>query len=342
MTVAERLTAAWYSPRLTLLTLAFAPLTPVFVAASALRRTLYRAGVLASQRLPVPVAVVGNLTVGGSGKTPLVAALARELAARGWHPGIVSRGYGRRDEQGDSAPLLVTDKTDPLRAGDEPALLARAGFPVAVAPDRAAAARALLVAHPRCNVILADDGLQHYGLARDVEIAVIDAARGFGNGWRLPAGPLREGPQRLRTVDAVVALVADDVVPLPGFVEMFRMTLVGELFRRVNAPEVVAPAETFAGPGVHAVAGIGNPQRFFTQLRASGIDAITHPFPDHHRFVAADLAFPNATAVLMTEKDAIKCTTFADERCWYLPVRAHIDPALVVRVEEKLRGYQAA
>jgi tetraacyldisaccharide 4'-kinase len=221
-------------------------------------------------------------------------------------------------------------------------LLARRGFPVAVARDRVAAARALLAAYPQCRVIIADDGLQHYALGRDVEIAVVDAARGFGNGWRLPAGPLREKPRRLLKVDAVVALAADDVVPLPALAGAFRMTLAGESFRRVNAPDVIANADAFAGVGIHAVAGIGNPHRFFAQLRSLGIDAIAHPYPDHHQFVAADLALPDARAILMTEKDAIRCTTFADERCWYLPVSARIDPALVVRVEEKLRGYQAA
>jgi tetraacyldisaccharide 4'-kinase len=342
MSVAAHLTDAWYAHRLTPLTLALAPLTALFVAASATRRTLYRMGILPTKRLPVPVMVVGNITAGGSGKTPLVAALAHELAARGWHPGIVSRGYGRRDEQ-SAAPLLVTSAADPVQAGDEPVLLARRGFPVVVARDRVAAAHALLAAHPRCRVIIADDGLQHYALGRDVEIAVVDAARGFGNGWRLPAGPLRETPRRLVAVDAVVALVANDAVPLPAeLAGAFRMTLAAESFRRVNASEVVVGANAFAGTGVHAIAGIGNPHRFFALLRSLGIDAIAHPYPDHHRFVAADLALPDARAVLMTEKDAIKCTTFADERCWYLPVSARIDPALVARVEEKLRGYQAA
>ena len=343
MTFADRLVAAWYARGLTPLTAPLALLAPVFAGAAALRRMLYRLHLMRVERLPVPVIVVGNITVGGSGKTPLTAALANELAARGWRPGIVSRGYGRT--AGDAAadtPLLVGRDTDPERAGDEPLLLARTGHPVAVARDRAAAARALLAAHPDCNVILADDGLQHYRLARDVEIAVIDADRGLGNGWRLPAGPLREARARLATVDAVVEL-AGTVAParplLPG---ALRMTLAGEIFHRVNAPEVTAPAAAFAGAGVHAIAGIGNPARFFAHLHTLGIRAVTHAFADHHRFVAADLALAGATAILMTEKDAVKCPAFADERCWYLPVRARIDPALVTRIEEKLRGSQAA
>ena len=343
MNFAARLSAAWYAPRLTPLTFALTPLSSLFAVAAAARRALYRVGVFQSQRLPVPVVIIGNLTVGGSGKTPLVAALAQELATRGWRPGIVSRGYGRRGKEGAGVvALLVTPDADPARVGDEPLLLARSGFPVAVARDRVAAGRALLAAHPDCNVILADDGLQHYALARDVEIVVVDAARGFGNGWRLPAGPLREGPLRLTMVDAVVALASDDATPLTTLPGAYRMTLVGDKFRRVSAPEVMSTADAFAGAGVHAVAGIGNPDRFFAQLRALGIEVIGHHFPDHHHFVAADLAFPDATMVLMTEKDAVKCRAFADERCWYLPIRARIDPALVVHVEEKLRGYQAA
>src|SRR4051812_41800938 len=184
MTAAERLVAAWYAPRLTPLTFALTPLALLFALVAALRRGLYRIGLLRAERLPVPVVVVGNITVGGSGKTPLVAALAQALAQRGWHPAIVSRGYGRRDA-GAIVPILVTRDADALVVGDEPLLLARAGLAVAVARHRVAAGRALLAAFPECNVIIADDGLQHYALARDVEIAVIDAARGLGNGWLL-------------------------------------------------------------------------------------------------------------------------------------------------------------
>jgi tetraacyldisaccharide 4'-kinase len=225
--------------------------------------------------------------------------------------------------------------------GDEPLLLARTGIPVAVGADRAAAARALLAAHPECDVIVADDGLQHYALARDFEIVVVDAARGLGNAWRLPAGPLREPAARLDEADAIVALVTAGA-PAPWLVpNAWRMTLVGDAFVRVADRSQSQPASTFAGSGVHAVAGIGNPERFFAHLRSLGLAPTTHPFPDHHRFVARDLALPGARAILMTEKDAVKCEAFADERCWYLPVRAHIDPALVTRVEEALHGSEA-
>jgi tetraacyldisaccharide 4'-kinase len=342
MTFAERLVAAWYASRLTPLTLPLVPLSVLYAGAVALRRRLYRAGVLRARRLPVPVVVIGNITVGGSGKTPLVAALAAALAARGWRPGIVSRGYGRRAGAAGDAPLLVARDSDPALVGDEPVLLARAGLPVAVAADRVAAASALLAAHPECNVILADDGLQHLRLARDVEIAVIDAARGLGNGWRLPAGPLREARSRLATVDAVVALCRDGDRASAAWPGALAMTLAGDVFHRVDGSGITAGADAFRGAGVHALAGIGNPERFFGALRTLGIGAVAHSFPDHHRFSAADLALPGATAILMTEKDAVKCAAFADARCWYLPVTARLDPALVDRIEEKLRGPQAA
>jgi len=305
----------------------------------ALRRALYRAGMLPSYRVPVPVIVVGNITAGGTGKTPLVLWVCDFLREHGYQAGIVSRGYGGRGEtmavRGDSAPDI---------AGDEPVLLAqRSRCPVWIGRDRVAAAHALIAANPGCGVIVSDDGLQHYRLRRDVEIAVVDAARALGNGWLLPAGPLREPASRLRTVDAVVVLAAEGAhAPLPELRGAFAMTLVGDRFVRVDDPLTTLPAAAFAREGVHALAGIGHPARFFAQLAALGIAATPHPFADHHRFVAGDLALPEAQAILMTEKDALKCETFADERCWYLPVRARIDEALVKLIEGKLRGSQAA
>ncbi len=341
MTLADRLVVDWYSPRPSLLTATLRPVSLLFGAAVALRRALYRRGVLRSVCLAIPVVVVGNVTVGGSGKTPLVAALARALTQRGFSPGIVSRGYGRDAAAG--APILVATDDDPARVGDEPLLLARDGFPVVVARDRVAAGRELLARHPACDVILADDGLQHYRLARSVEIAVVDASRALGNGSLLPAGPLREPASRLDEVDAVVALVAAET-DLPAVLRpgAFKMTLAAEDFRRVDDPRVTAPASSFVRAGVHAVAGIGNPSRFFAQLDAMGIVATRHPFPDHHRFAATDLAIADAHAILMTEKDAVKCERFADERCWCLPVRACVDDALVALIEGKLRGSQIA
>ncbi|HVN33759.1 MAG TPA: tetraacyldisaccharide 4'-kinase, partial [Casimicrobiaceae bacterium] len=275
------LVADWYSPRPSPLTVALFPLSLAFGAAVALRRTLYRTGLRRREALPVPVVVVGNITVGGSGKTPLVAALVRALAARGFHPGVVSRGYGR--DRGDDAPILVGAHDDPRRVGDEPLLLARAGCVVSVARDRVAAGRALLERHPECDVVVADDGLQHYRLERSFEIAVVDAERALGNGWLLPAGPLREPPARLDEVDAVVMLATEATRAAPLRRDALAMTLDASEFVQVGDQRATAPPSAFLGEGVHAVAGIGDPTRFFAQLNALGVSAVEHPFPDHHR-----------------------------------------------------------
>jgi len=335
MTLSDHFVAALYTPHLTVLAAVLLPLALVFRVVVALRRALYRSGVLRSERLPVPVVVVGNIVVGGSGKTPLAIALASALGSRGWHPGIVSRGHGSTD----AASRSVGADTTAAQVGDEALLLVRSGRPVWVGHDRPSAARGLIAEHPECDVIISDDGLQHYALSRDMEIVVVDAARGFGNGLPLPAGPLREPAARLDQVDAVVWL--GDPEP-KGAAPAFAMSLVGNRFVQVNAPTVTASAEAFRSGTVHAVAGIGNPQRFFDHLSALGITATEHAFPDHHRFTAEELAFSGATAILMTEKDAVKCAAFADDRCWVLPVRAAPDPALLVLIEEKLRGSQTA
>ena len=333
MNFRQRLAAAWFSPQATPLSVLLAPASIVFLGATLVRRALYRYGVFRTERLPVPVVIVGNITVGGSGKTPLVIALASALARRGWRPAIVSRGYGARSR----GPRPVAADDDPDAVGDEPLLLARTGFPVWIGVDRPAAGRALLAVHADRDLIIADDGLQHYALGRDIEIAVIDAARGLGNGLPLPAGPLREPAARLAQVDAIVRL--------GGAVRSereFAMTLAGERFVRVNAASVSADAERFRSGTVHAIAGIGNPARFFAELAALGIRATCHPFPDHHRYTAADLQFPGATAILMTEKDAVKCKAFADDRCWTLPVSATVEPALLALIERGLRGLKTA
>jgi tetraacyldisaccharide 4'-kinase len=335
MRFAERLIATWYTPGITPLAATLAPISFLFSAVAGARRTLFRAGLLHVTRLPVPVIVVGNISVGGTGKTPFTIALATALASRGYHPGIVSRGYGGRG----GVPVPVTAESVAAEVGDEPMLLAaRTHLPVWVGRDRVDAGRRLLAAHHECDVLIADDGLQHYALARDIEIALIDGNRGFGNGLLLPAGPLRESPARLASVDAVVRL-AGELPPARG---EYAMRLTGDEFVRVNAPRNVADAKSFRGDGVHAVAGIGNPARFFAQLRSLGIVAVEHAFPDHHRFTRADLGFASASAILMTEKDAVKCAEFADERFWMLPVSAHVDQSLLQMIEEKLRGFQAA
>ena len=227
--------------------------------------------------------------------------------------------------------------------GDEPLIFAAMNLPVWIGRDRVAAGAGLIEAHPACNVILADDGLQHYRLARTMEIVVIDDVRGFGNGLALPAGPLREPPARIREADAVVHLVVPGTpqTPAPGGCAT-QMQHVALPWRNVVDPAREAVVAAWHGRDVHAVCGTGNPGRFFAMLRAQGIAAHEHPLPDHHAFAPADIAFPGATAILMTQKDAVKCTGFADARCWYLPVRAQLDPALIALVEERIRGFEVA
>jgi tetraacyldisaccharide 4'-kinase len=304
-----------------------------------LRRALYRAGILRAQRLPVPVVVIGNVTAGGSGKTPLALALARALLAHGRRPSIVGRGYGGSNV----APRAVRAGDDPRIVGDEPLLYARAGWPIWIAHRRAEAARALLAAHPDVDVIIADDGLQHYALARSLEIVVVDVTRGFGNGWLLPAGPLRESASRMKAADAIVRYVPRVAAsPQRSDGHATQMWLEALPWRNLVRADAVADPRDWTRATVHAIAGIGNPERFFAQLRSLGIDATCHAFPDHHAYTAADLAFPLARAILMTEKDAVKCTAFANDRCWCLPVRARIDQALVELVLARIHGFQAA
>lgn len=289
------------------------------------------------RRLPVPVVVVGNITVGGAGKTPLTLWLAQQLVVRGWCPGIVSRGYGRQGE----APSAVNPENSPKSVGDEPLLLARRSVvPVWVGQDRAAAGAALLSAHPEVNVLLCDDGLQHYRLARDVELAVFDG-RAAGNGWRLPLGPLREPLSRLNDVDAVIRNGAVDL-SLPDGVPAFDMALVPGEFYALGDPTQRCTAAMLAGRKLHALAGIGDPGRFFRTLSGLGLQFEAHPFPDHHDYVAADLAFAGDAVLLMTEKDAVKCAGLTTGEAWVLPVEAALSPALIDLILEKLRGRTVA
>ncbi|PWB46865.1 MAG: tetraacyldisaccharide 4'-kinase [Nitrosomonadales bacterium] len=318
----------WY--RQSLWQFVLLPLSALFWLLSALRRAAFRYGWLASGRLPVPVIVVGNITLGGSGKTPLVLWLAQFLRQQGYRPGIVSRGYGSSADE--ERPVGPGD--DPASSGDEPALLARkSACPVWIGRDRAAAGRALLAANPDCDVILSDDGLQHYRLQRDLEIAVVDGQRRFGNGRLLPAGPLREGLWRLRQVDAVVV---NGGRHLDGLAVQFHMRLDGSQLVNLRTGEKRPPAG-LKGLRLHALAGIGHPQRFFDQLRALGLDFAAHAFPDHHAYRPGDMDWPDAEALLMTEKDAVKCAAFADERYWYLPVEAEMDPLFGAKILELLR-----
>jgi len=305
------------------------PLSWVFYLLVRLRRLLYQQGMLKTSKLPVPVVVVGNINVGGTGKTPLVIWLVEYLRQQGYCPGVISRGYGGMATQ----PLPVSTVTNPVLAGDEPVLIARrTGCPVWVGRNRVEAGRALLRASPDCNVLVCDDGLQHYALAREVEIVVVDGARRFGNGLMLPAGPLREPKSRLAQADAV--MINGGGTSAVGL----SMALEGGLFRNLSDPTRSAIASDFSGQLLHAVAGIGNPSRFFEQLAQLGLPVQPHAFPDHHPYQPEDLQFAGTQGILMTEKDAVKCAAFAQPSWWYLEVNAKVDEALGLYVMQKLRS----
>ncbi len=288
-------------------------------------------------RLPVPVVVVGNISVGGTGKTPVTIWLIEQARALGFRPGVISRGYGGRAA---SYPLRVTASTDPAECGDEPALIARrTGVPVAVAADRIAAGR-LLIEQDDVDLLIADDGLQHYRLVRDLEFCVIDGGRGLGNGARLPAGPLREPPSRLTSVDAVI-VNGPLAVALPAHGQPQLAMRLGIARALALDTGEVRPLAAFKGQPVRAIAGIGHPQRFFAALEAHGLVVIPQPFPDHHRHMPADLAFGDAAPVLMTEKDAVKCAAFARPGWWCVPADAQFGEADTAHVRKLLSSLHA-
>ena len=304
------------------------PVSLVFGVAVVVRRLLYKLRLLPSAHPGIPVIVVGNLTAGGSGKTPLVIWIAEYLKKKGWSPAIVSRGYGARIEM----PRAATIADQATAVGDEPIVLSRrSGCPVWVGADRIAVIKAMREAHPDVDVVVLDDGLQHYRLRRDVEIAVVDG-RGFGNGFLLPAGPLREPKMRRHFVDAVVSHGAA--------VKGYAMQLKGAEVHRMTDAAERRPASAFAGQKVHAVAGIGDPNRFFLHLGRLGVKLVPHPFPDHHRFTPKDLEFGDDAPVLMTEKDAVKLRDSARPNWWVLPVTAELDAAFGEWLSKRLDGFR--
>lgn len=319
------------------LAVALLPLHWAYWLISSLRQWAYRRGIFAVKRLPVPVVVVGNITVGGAGKTPLSLALVNAFRAAGFKPGMVSRGYG-----GSVEGVCEVRSTDsPACVGDEPLLLARrGGVPVYVGRRRAEAGQALLSAYPEVDVLICDDGLQHLALTRDMEIAVLDQ-RGVGNGWRLPLGPLREPISRLSTVDA---LVLNGGYPVDATVEVptFAMDLVPGEFHCLADPAKKTTADELKGLRLYAAAGIGHPERFFATLHKLGLDFEARAFPDHHAYTAADLAFARDGVLLLTEKDGVKCAPIYDGPAWVLPVEAHLPSALAELIVEKIRGRQVA
>ncbi len=291
------------------------PLAMLFAGITALRRSAYRRGWLASHHPGVPVVVVGNISVGGTGKTPLVIWLANRMRQQGRRAGVLLRGYGGSTR----GPVLVTPSSDPREVGDEAVLIARrTGCPVAVGARRNAAADLLKL--QGCDVLISDDGLQHLAMRRDLEIVVVDGARGFGHGALLPQGPLREGTERLRSVAAVVINGAAGTVLAASLRDPLHMSL-GEVVLRSVATDEIQSLDALRGGTVHAVAATGNPGRFFAQLRGLGCRPVEHAFPDHHHFQPPELAFGDEL-VVMTEKDAVKCRSFATGHMLYLQVSA--------------------
>ncbi len=310
------------------------PVSLLFRMLVALRRMLYRTGALRSTRLPVPVIIAGNVFVGGTGKTPLTIWLVDELRRAGFVPGVISRGYRAQNDR----PVEVTLSSAPARVGDEPALIARrAGCPLVIGRDRVAAAQALLAAHPEVDLIVSDDGLQHYALQRDVEIVLCDE-RGNGNGWMFPAGPLREPASRARDFTVV-----NGDRPVAGISHhAFRMQLVGEVAEQLCDRSRSVALASLRASRIAAAAGIGNPSRFFAMLRGAGLAIEELPLSDHYDFADNPFAATAADIILITEKDAVKCTQIDtmknDPRLWVVPVTARIDRALAERIVEKCRG----
>lgn len=313
------------------------PLSAIYWLIVALRRSAYRAGLRKTEVLDVPVVVIGNLTAGGTGKTPATLWLARALSERGFTSGIVSRGYGGSKS---ASPMRVDAASDPAVVGDEPVLLARrSACAVAVDRDRVRAARMLI--DDGIDLVIADDGLQHLRLGRDYEICVVDGQRWLGNRLLLPAGPLREPASRLQHVDQVLV---NGATREPGRTakeqNAIRFDLVARDVARLNG-SLARPIERFAGTTVHAVAAIGNPLRFFDMLRAYGMQVIEHVFPDHATISAQQLSFGDEFEILMTEKDAVKVGPRVGDRYWYVPVDVTMDAALarpwLEQIESRLR-----
>ncbi|CAH2786454.1 MAG: Tetraacyldisaccharide 4'-kinase (EC [uncultured Paraburkholderia sp.] len=314
---------------------ALTPFACVFGAIAAARRAAFSLGWLKSVRVKVPVIVVGNVTVGGTGKTPTVIALVAALREASFTPGVVSRGYGARVK----SPTLVNPSSLASVGGDEPLLIARrASVPVWVCPDRVAAAQVLCAAHPEVDVIVSDDGLQHYRLVRDAEIVVFDHRLG-GNGFLLPAGPLRESLSRHRDATLINDPYARTLPPWPN---TFALQLAPADAWHLENPTLRRPLAQFGGDRVMAAAGIGAPERFFATLRAAGLKPVTRALPDHYAFERNPFTDVDADTILITEKDAVKLESWHDSRIWVVPVEAALDHRLIALVVEKVRGRSPA
>jgi tetraacyldisaccharide 4'-kinase len=310
------ITRLWYQDKLNVLL----PLSWLFACCVAIRRFCYRIGLFKVERVSAPVIVVGNITVGGTGKTPFVIWLTQWLREQGYRPGIVSRGLGGKIVH--RVPRRVQADDNAEQVGDEALLLVRrTACPMMVCTSRAAAARELLN-QTDCNIVISDDGLQHYGLARDVEIVMVDGERRFGNGCLLPAGPLRESIARLEEVDLVVVN--------GGKANELTMQLELSGLRSMRGERELTDKT------VHAVAAIGNPERFFQTLRRAGFTVIPHAFPDHYRYQSSDLEFNDELPIVMTTKDAVKCEAFAKDNYWVAEVATKVDERIAELLSQKL------
>lgn len=306
----------WYQRHI--LSYLLLPFTGIYYIIISIRKCLYKYGIKKITKPKVPIIIVGNITVGGTGKTPFVIWLAEYLQQQGMRPGIVSRGYGGGNI---TYPHLVSIDDSAMHVGDEPLLLARrTKCPVVIDPNRVNAAQHLLQ-QTNCNIIISDDGLQHYALGRDLEIVITDSQRRLGNGFLLPAGPLRESKKRLKTVDMIIANGAE-------------MQLIAAKSCNLAQPNLTQNLLEFSGKKVHAVAAIGNPDRFFEMLQTHGLKITAHPFPDHHMFTTSDLDFADNMPVIMTEKDAVKCQNIAKENWWYVPVDATISEPTIQKLKK--------
>ena len=315
------------------LSLILLPMTLIFGLASYIRRQLFRRGLLKSTKIEVPVIVVGNITVGGTGKTPTVIAIANALKASGYIPGVISRGY-----RGDGQKYEVTTRSVASKVGDEAILIStKTHCPLWVGPSRTENAQHLLAKYPNVNVIISDDGLQHYAIKRDIEIIVIDGSRKFGNGLLLPSGPLRESVKRIHECDFAVINGPEKLnLPIPTS----NMELVGELFHNLSNVDRTCRASDLCGREIAAIAGIGNPERFFLHLESLGLNLKTHVFPDHHKYSISDITAIEQNVILMTEKDAVKCPIVSGKECWILPVQARFNGDLISKILERLKTYR--
>ena len=325
MSPSETLTKIHYSK--SLVSLLLLPLSAVFLLISFIRKTLYQFNFLKSFKLKIPVIVVGNITSGGTGKTPLIIYLANELKKNGYRPGIISRGYGSKTE----GVMEVSQKSDVAEAGDEPMLIQKhTHLPVFVSKDRVLAAKALVKKYAKTDVILSDDGIQHYRLRRDLEVLVIDGTRKFGNGYLLPAGPLREFRSKLKTVDAIVC---NHKKVIDG---SYLMKYKGHFLINLKTNKKIH-LNNLSLKNIHAIAGIGNPDRFFDYLKTFNIVFNSSAFQDHYKFSKKDFRDMNDKNIIMTEKDAVKCQQFSRNNFWYLPVIAEVDSKFTDVILKKLR-----